>query len=134
MIGSGSGRRVYDLENGYVVKVAKNSKGVAQNKAEYRITLNDMSSIFAEVIAVSSNFIYLIMEKAFKINSLSYIRNYYNVQSNRQLFQKNEIKNFYLNNNLMLPDLLRPANWGVIHGKPVVIDYGFTRNVRQDYY
>ncbi|HHX11997.1 MAG TPA: hypothetical protein GX731_04185, partial [Clostridiales bacterium] len=30
-IGSGSGRRVYDLGNGYVVKVAKNNRGIAQN-------------------------------------------------------------------------------------------------------
>jgi hypothetical protein len=134
MIGSGSGRRVYDLANGYVVKVARNSKGVAQNKAEYQITLRDTSRIFAEVIAISDNFIYLVMEKATKIKSLSYVREYYNVQSNRQLFQINEIRNFYLNNNLLLPDLIRPANWGVIHGRPVVIDYGFTRSVRHNYY
>ena len=29
-IGSGSGRQVFDLENGYVIKMAKN-RGVSQN-------------------------------------------------------------------------------------------------------
>ena len=40
-IGSGSSRNVFDLGNGYVMKVAKNIAGIAQNKSEYRISLID---------------------------------------------------------------------------------------------
>jgi len=46
-IGIGSGRIVYDLENGYVVKVANNNKGIAQNKTEYKISLSDNTNLFA---------------------------------------------------------------------------------------
>ena len=44
-IGSGSGRQVFDLENGYVVKVAKNKAGIAQNKSEYKISYIDVNKI-----------------------------------------------------------------------------------------
>ena len=45
-IGIGSGRIVYDLENGYVVKIAKNNRGIAQNKTEYEISLSDNTNLY----------------------------------------------------------------------------------------
>lgn len=34
----------------------------------------------------------------------------------------------------MLNDLNRESSWGIIHEKMVIIDYGFTRKVRDRYY
>lgn len=133
-IGSGSGRRVFDLGNGYVVKVAKNMKGIAQNKAERHISLSDHSNIFAKTIHVSDDFRFLIMEKADRIRDFSGVRRYYNVKSNRELFQLQEIKSVCINHNLLLNDLYRTANWGMINNRPVIIDYGFTQSVRRNYY
>jgi hypothetical protein len=33
-----------------------------------------------------------------------------------------------------LADFMRPANWGIYQGRPVVIDVGFNSNVMQQYY
>ena len=72
-IGSGSSREVYDLENGYVVKVAKNKAGIEQNRAEYYISANDSSGIFAKVIEASNDYGLLIMRKAKKIKDIRFV-------------------------------------------------------------
>ena len=133
-IGSGSGRRVFDLGNEYVVKMAKNNRGFAQNEAEYRISSTDHSNLFAKIPIVSEDFSLLIMEKADKIEKFSEVLKFYNVKSNRQLFKiegLNEISSKY---NLILPELCRPVNWGKINERPVIVDYGFTWKVKKKYY
>lgn len=133
-IGSGSGRAVFDLGNGYVVKIAKNNRGIAQNVAEYQISSTDHSNFFAMIPQVSDNFNLLIMEKAERIMSFAVVRNYFNVNSNRELFRLKELRELSIKHNLILVDLLRPDNWGMLNGRPVIIDYGFTRAVKRRYY
>ena len=133
-IGSGSGRRVFDLRNGYVVKVAKNMKGIAQNEVEHHISLSEQSNILAKTIQVTEDFRMLIMEKADPIKNFSEIRKYFNIKSNRELLQLEEFKSVFNNYNLLLGDLYRIANWGMINNRPVIIDYGFTQRVKKKYY
>lgn len=133
-LGSGSCRRVYDLGNGYVVKVAKNEAGIAQNKSEYIISKNDYSNLFAKVIQISYDFNFLIMEKAEKVNNISYVWKYFNVRSKRELFNIDELKKIKKNYNLILGDFGKKSSWGTINGHPVIIDYGFTIDVRNQYY
>jgi len=133
-IGSGSGREVYDLENGYVIKVARNNAGIAQNKAEYKISSNDRTNLFAKVVQASNDFILLVMQKADKINNILYVWNYFNAKSKRELFNVKELQNIKINYNLLLGDLARKSSWGIISGRPVIIDYGFTREVKERYY
>jgi len=45
LLGTGSGRKVYDLRNGSVLKAAKNAKGYAQNQVEYIISEMDDSTL-----------------------------------------------------------------------------------------
>jgi hypothetical protein len=33
-----------------------------------------------------------------------------------------------------ISDLSRESNWGIYQGEPVVIDVGYTNNVKQQYY
>jgi len=126
-LGSGSGRKVYDLGNGYVVKVAKNRFGISQNMTEYKIALNDNNPLFAKVLHASERFRFLIMEKAEKINNISHIWEYFNTKSNRTLYQIKELQDISSKYHIILSDLGRSANWGQINEKPVIIDYGFTR-------
>lgn len=133
-LGSGSGRRVFDLENGYVVKVAKNRKGIAQNEAEYQISSTSNSNLFAKVLEVSEDYRLLIMQKAEKIIYISEVWNYFNVKNNRELYKVDEIKYISSEYNLLMADLYRPVNWGKINSKVVIIDFGFTRRVRKKYY
>lgn len=133
-IGSGSGRRVYDLGYGYVVKMAKNRKGIAQNETEYQIASADHSRLFAKIPHVSKDFNLLIMEKAERIKDISEVWRYFNVKSNKEFFQLEELKNISSKYDLLLQDLSRSVNWGRINGRPVIIDYGFTRRVKKQYY
>jgi len=133
-IGSGSGRKVFDLGNGYVVKVAKNMAGIAQNRVEHQISLRDNSNLFAKVIEVSGDFQFLIMEKADRINNFSHVLKYFNVSNNRELVRLKEMQTIQWKYNLLLADLCRNSSWGIIDGVPVIIDYGFTAQVQRRYY
>lgn len=133
-IGSGSCREVFDLGNGYVVKVAKNIAGIAQNESEYNISHYDNSGLFAKVIDVSDNFDLLIMEKAERIYNIFDLYRYFNVRNKRQLFRLRELRNISRNYDLILADLDRLSSWGMIDGRPVIIDYGFTEEVSERYY
>ena len=133
-IGSGSGRQVFDLGNGYVIKVAKNRAGIAQNKVEYKISYIDYSDLFAKVVEVSNDFTLLIMQKAYKIYSISYVWKYFNVTSKRELHNLKKLQNIKRRYDLLLDDFDRASSWGIINGRPVIIDYGFTREVSEMYY
>lgn len=63
-IGSGSARKVYDLNNGFVLKIARNIKGIAQNEAEFLIFNESKLDLLARVYFVSDDYKYLIMKKA----------------------------------------------------------------------
>lgn len=133
-IGTGSSRDVFDLQNGYVVKVAKNIAGFAQNQTEYAISNYDDSNLFARVISISNDFYFLVMEKADKIDNISDVFRYFNVSDKRELFKLKELQNIKKKYNLLLGDFDRKSNWGIIKGRPVIIDYGFTREVSERYY
>jgi hypothetical protein len=133
-IGKGSGRAVYDLGNGQVVKVAKNNKGIAQNIEEYRVSRIDRSMLFARIYDISDDYRYLIMDKADSIGDISFVWDYFGVSSNKELFQVCRLRNISERYNLLIGDFGRAVNWGVIGSKPVIIDYGFTRRVRRKYY
>lgn len=133
-IGSGSGRQVFDLGNGSVVKVARNAKGIAQNKAEYQISSTGNNALFAKVLQVSSDFQLLIMEKAVVLQHISPVWRYFHVHDNKELLQVRELREIARMHHLLLPDLRRHQNWGQLNGRPVIIDYGFTQKVRRKYY
>lgn len=133
-IGSGSGRRVFDLDNGYVVKVAKNQKGIAQNKAEYKISSEDQTNIFAKIKYVTDDNQILVMEKAELIKDIFDVWRCFDVKNNKEFFQLEWVKNILSKHDLIFVDLCRPANWGMIGNRPVIIDYGFTSRVKKKYY
>ena len=133
-IGSGTGRIVYDIDGQKVLKLAKNTKGVAQNSAEADIGhYNDAQNIVTIVYDNYDDYSWLISEKAKKVtekrivqltgipslNELyQYVRNF--EQSNRgrgNLFgQKQEIVE-QLNENEFAQELTEfIANYGQLAG------------------
>lgn len=133
-LGVGSGRAVFDMGDKYVVKVARNKRGYGQNKAEYNIAIGDDTQLFAKIHGVSENYKLLVMEKAERIQDISYVWDYYNVKSNRELYDLKEFQDISNKYGLMLRDFGRRVNWGKINGRPVIIDYGFTKEVYKKYY
>ena len=49
-------------------------------------------------------------------------------------FNLPELKKLKSNYNLLLNDLNKKSSWGIIDGKPVIIDYGFTKRIKERYY
>ena len=74
------------------------------------------------------------MQKADKINSITDILYYFNVRSIDELFSLREFQNIVYRYNLLANDLCRTSSWGIVNGEPVIIDYGFTREVSARYY
>jgi tRNA nucleotidyltransferase/poly(A) polymerase/2'-5' RNA ligase len=67
-VGSGTGRAVYDIDGNYVLKLAKNPKGIAQNEAEAGAgSYNDTEHIVAKVIDEADDYSWLISEKGKKV-------------------------------------------------------------------
>lgn len=133
-LGAGSGRKVFDLGGKYAVKAARNKKGIAQNKTEYELFTSGVPDFFARVIAVSDGFEFLIMEKAEKLADFSVVLKHFNVKNQRELFRLEAFRRIPRSYGLLPDDLVRKDSWGLINGKPVVVDYGFTLQVRRKYY
>lgn len=133
-IGDGSSREVYDLNNGYVLKVAKNSAGLAQNKSEYKIYKKDNSRLFADIVYVSDDYNFVIMRKAKRVHDILEVWDYFNVSSKFEFYNLNFIRRMKFKYNLVLADLNRPSSWGIIDKRYVIIDYGFTNEVKDKHY
>ena len=133
-LGEGSSRKVFDLNNGYVVKVAKNMAGVEQNRIEYMISEDDNSNLLAKVVQASNNYDFIIMRRARKVKDILDVWDYFNVTSKNEFLDLPELKRLKIKYNLLLNDLNKKTSWGIIGGRPVIIDYGFTKRVRERYY
>ena len=133
-IGAGSARKVYDLNNGFVIKIARNIKGIAQNEAEFLISNDDESSLFSKVYFLSNDYKYLIMEKANGIKSEKELLNYFKIQNKKQLKSNEDIKEVHDKYNLVWADLYKFTSWGKIKDKLVLIDYGYTKEIYNKFY
>ncbi len=134
LVGSGSGRSVFDMGNGNVVKFARNRKGLAQNTVEYQISQSSESPLFARIHRVSEDYMLLIMEKADRIRSMTEVLRYLQVKNSYEFFHIQELLDMARAHGLLLNDLYRTVNWGRIGDRYVIIDYGFTRIVKKRYY
>lgn len=134
LIGFGSCRRVYNLYNGYVVKVARDIRGVEQNKTEYCIYQNSKSHFFAEIPYISEDNRLLVMAKAKRIKKMRTVYSYYKVSNMNSLLKKDNLAADLKNNDLGTGDLRRASSWGIINGTPVLIDYGLTHRLFIQYY
>ena len=134
-LGIGSSRMVYDLNDGFVIKIAKDIRGIFQNEAEHKTYLSHKSNLFAEVIALSEDNRFLIMPKAKKIRNISTVLKYYRVKSIKSLFNQDKlIISDIHDNDLSRNDLFRVSSWGIINNVPLIIDYGLTHSIFKKFY
>jgi hypothetical protein len=158
-LSSGSSRIVYLSPNKTIIKMAKNDRGIAQNKAEANPKM--VSKYLNKIISYAPNYSWIethyldkITTKDFlKMTSLNFddfgeaIRyGLKNVSGNSHLekpenFEKVEKSDIYKEVRkvgeqfkLMPGDLARISSWGTKDGRPVLIDAGLTADVFADYY
>lgn len=183
-LGTGSSRVAFVIPfegRDTVLKVAKNAKGIAQNKEEYNI----LSDGYVQSMGITIPFIdagqdtahnttWVQTEKAEKL-TMGKLRQFFGVadpfrllityafsitstgpnwlrrnpQELIQAAQQEGVSDDQLENiedygyslgvlssdyNVELLDFAQKANWGVFQGKPVVIDVGFTTEVKSLYF
>lgn len=129
-LGYGAGRRVYDMGNGYVVKVARNPFGFRQNRSEYRLSLQHQGDLLAKVAGASVGYQLLVMQAATTMRDLQPVLDYYHVAMKRDLAAVPELVGLVNKHHLLMKEFLAARNWGLINNRPVIIDYGFVRRRR----
>lgn len=102
-IGEGSSRLVYQLTEKLVIKIAKNKKGIIQNKNEYLSrNKNNYALVLNQEMLLSEFFEAIIMEYLQPCDK--FIENYIQIEMNKSLFnlEMTDIENFLVekdNNN-----------------------------------
>lgn len=133
-IGNGSCRHVYDMKNGYVVKVAKDIRGIEQNLNEKNIFNTRKSYFFADIVSVSPDNKLLIMAKAKKIKKMKTVYKYYKVSNINSLLKVNNFIEDINIHKLSKGDIVKASSWGFVNQVPVLIDYGLTHNTFVKFY
>jgi|SRR5208283_3621579 len=158
-LSSGSSRIVYLTPQKTVVKLAKNDRGIAQNKAEANPAMK--SKYLNKVIGCATNYSWMETNYLDKINEKEFAEmtgldfedfdeaisyGLQNVSGNTgkekpENFDEvsksdiyKELKDIGQKFKLMPGDLGRISSWGVKDGKPVLIDAGLTKDVFSDFY
>ena len=157
-LSSGSSRIVYKSPDGTIVKLAKNDKGIAQNKAEANPEMK--SKYLNEIIDHADNFSWIETHFLDKITvkefeemthldfddfgkAIKYGLKDVSEDSNTKPkkfadVEKSDIykemKKIGEKFKLMPGDIARISSWGTRDGKPVLIDAGLTKKVYEEFY
>ena len=159
LIGEGSSRKVYLLDEITVLKLAKNRKGIAQNQVEIDLfEMSGLNDLLAEVHAYSDDNTWVVMELAIPLKeeefeekvkcfiNLSNPKNVEKIQGGELnfMFDEKQIENcmchIFINKHtdLKYGDLNELDSWGKVKRngkiKYVLIDYGFNSYVWRGYY
>jgi len=127
LLGEGISRKVYALDDKYVIKVAKEKEGIYQNNVEHYVYTHikfNLKKYLASIACFKPNLI--IMERAVPISNTitdEYI-NVFNFYNDTNFFKDlcYLADKYYL----FYEDLISSSSWGIINDKYVLIDYGCT--------
>jgi hypothetical protein len=157
-LSSGSSRIVYLTSDKTVVKLAKNDKGIAQNKAESNLKikskfLNKILDHSSNYAWIQTNFLKKITEKQFKkLTGIDFddfgeaIRfGLKDISSSKRSEPDNfeevsesdiykELVEIGKKNKLMPGDIARISSWGQKDDHPVLIDAGLTKDIFEEFY
>ncbi|UOE53107.1 hypothetical protein LIT38_13070 [Bacillus sp. CMF12] len=123
VIGSGSHRIVYDLQNGYVLKIPLRERGFKSNKAEYNLFLNcppELQKHLCPVVELGQG--WMIMKKMDE-----------KLPRNAEYEEKiSNLGNLFLSYGINPLDLKRKNLMLAKDGKITVIDYGNFRMIMEN--
>jgi len=157
ILGEGSSRVVFKINEHSILKLAKNVAGVAQNKAEYRVYKGvETCSMITQIFYYAADFEWLICERAVREPSHADFE-CYGAEKDSQLVRAarwpsdaaryvdmsvdpDSVKEltFLIEKLHLLPADMSGRNWGIVERDgqeyPVLVDYGFDREVRNKHY
>ena len=134
-LGQGIARRVYSIDNQYVVKVAKGMDGYYQNSIEnhvYEHADSNLLNYLCPIVFFKPRMI--IMKKAIPLSRFMY---YNDISMDNILGRKNtfnDLKSMSKKFHLYFHDFVQPSSWGILNNKCVLVDYGCPSKHGVDYY
>lgn len=163
LLGEGQGRLVYRLGNGKVLKVAKNDGGIGQNQAEATVCSSsaDVVSLFPKTFEQSPAGFWILVEEAQPMTEEAFRTltgltwkmfwsalkgAFSNKASNvtpqdQQNYAQASANQFFARVVKAIRDcgyepgdIAKLDSWGIVGGKAVIIDSGFTEAVNKTYY
>ena len=134
-LGEGICRKVYSINEDYVVKVAKIDDGEYQNRVEnhvYTHATKDLIKYLCPIVWFQPNRI--IMRKAIPLTSLIKDK-YIDPRTIRPEKDSYAALNKLTKNFLLYPeDILSTSSWGIYNDETVLIDYGCTTYLGDAFY
>jgi hypothetical protein len=156
---SGSARVIFDYNPGYVLKLAKNEKGIAQNSTEADGFLQqNYDHLITKVIDEDPENKWLVVEKATRASQADFMRTFGTTRDNlcaylkmklqygkpiekQEWFDKlndnetaQDILEMMVNYGMPPGDFCRQNSWGVVNGRLVLVDYGLTESILHEHY
>lgn len=153
-LGEGSSRTIFQISDSLVLKVAHSGAGIAQNESEMSMRapcLNNVLAADTDAKWIIVRFSDTMTEEDFDdaigfgfkpfIKAISYSFN--NEDRADKPKEMEEIKNtslfkclskLVLDNQLQIGDIGKISSWGLIDGKPLLRDFGLTKEVYSDFY
>lgn len=137
-IGEGASRKVYEVNELYIIKIPKGTSGKEQSDFENYL-YNNANLKFKKYLCpiLFYNNYRTIMKKAVPVKDLISDRDLsiFDVLnfSSKDIFKKN-LKEFTKLYGLLYPDIKSITSWGLIENKPFLIDYGCTNKIYNKYF
>lgn len=159
-LGCGTGRRVYDIGQGKVLKLSINAKGQAQNEVEADRSMGDWyADTLPKVYDASPDNAWIVVDKATPVTKKCFMKTFNRdmetvflyIESRidphaKNIIDKNdeafldgnewlqELLDCIVNFDLMFRDICRKGAWGKVGDRLVIRDYGLSRYVWEEYY
>lgn len=157
LLGEGSSRTAFEIDEKLIIKIAHNDKGIAQNLVEMQPSVQTDCVIQAVVADGKGKWIIFenserLTKKDFKkivgfgfdsfMNALFYAMNNESDKWSKPR-EFNEIKknslfrcvaNLVFENQLLIGDISKASTWGMLNGKPIIRDAGLDKETYNKFY
>lgn len=134
-LGQGISRKVYAINDDYVIKVAKGHDGLYQNKVEYYIFTHaskNLKKYLCPIIWFKPRM--LVMKRALPLSQITNSKtiDLKSIRAEENAFE--ELTELYENFLLLYEDIISTSSWGILNEEKVLIDYGCTNDLGDFFY
>ena len=158
LLGRGSSRKAYKIDEDHVLKVATTDAGLRQNQVESHIASKFHDLPITQVHYVAPKGFYLVVDLAHQLNEAHFEDRFgitwyrfsrlcmdwdycyaKDIKARNRLFNETspeavKLIRSLLQHGILLADLSSTSQWGDLKDTPVIIDYGFNKSVKDKFY
>ena len=128
--GEGSSRRVVPIDNDIVIKIAKNTKGIEQNRAEYSISKDMYAHRMNDCFWISDDGKYLAAARCEPIKDFEFDAMRQQIADDDDMTFDDFVLECQDGFDLIPGDIWSDSSWGkTSSGKYVLIDFGCTYDI-----